>query len=95
MDSQIRLPLLREIFNIGDDASCLDTFVWQIFQQVFFIVNADNTAVVVDTDIQGAALGVGEAANPFKVFVFPGLLVFHILRFHTLITTTGTIYCVA
>ena len=81
--------------HVGHDAHIVDHLVGYVFEKFLGIFYADNISVVVDTDIQGAALGVGEAANPFKVFVLPGLLVFHILRFHTPITTFATIYCIA
>ncbi len=36
----------------------------------------------------------GEAANAFKVFIPPGLLIFYVLRFHFSIMTIVSIYCV-
>jgi len=43
--------------------------------------NAAYIAIVINADIQSAALRVGKAANPFQIFVAPSFLIFSILVF--------------
>lgn len=53
---------------------------------------------IIDTNDNSAALCVGKAANPFKVFVVPRLFVFNVLtfvemQFHIFIIIMVTILC--
>ena len=58
-----------------------DNLVGYVLHQSFAVGHAYHLMVVIHTDINSAALCVGETTNPFEVFVTPRLLVLDVLLF--------------
>ena len=80
LDANHVLPLLSDENDIGDNAHRIADGIRYVFHQLIRLPHADNTlGLVLDADVQSAALGVRVAANPFEVLVVPRFLVFDIL----------------
>lgn len=56
-----------------------DNLVRYILQLLMEIINANNSHVIVDTNVNFSTLRVSEAGYPFQVLVFPYTLIFSIL----------------
>ena len=67
--------------DLGHDAERGDNLVGDVLHQPFAVGDAHNFMIVVHTDIDSAALRIGETAYPFEVFVAPRLLILDVLLF--------------
>ena len=63
---QIDFPILGQLIHIRNDAKSLPDLVRDIFQQLFDIFHADNITGIINTYINGAALGIGKAVHPLQ-----------------------------
>ena len=72
----------------------VDNLVGYILHQLLGILYAANLAGIVNANIDCATLSIGETAYPFKIVVFPDLLIFYVLGFHVSITLKTKFHCV-
>ena len=56
-------------------------FVGQILQQFLGMLQVDHFAIVIFADVDPPTLRIGKPANPFQIFILPGLLPLDALRF--------------
>ena len=80
-DLKVIAAHLRLQVDINHDAEQRLRLARDLLKQPEHFVHSDHLAAVVLADLQDAALGVGEAADPLEILVPPGPLPLHLLRF--------------
>ena len=85
LDPDHILAALTKKSDIGNNTHCVTNLVRDNFHQRVHILHAYRfLGAILDTDVQGTALGVRVAVNPFEALVEPRFLVFDILVFVSL-----------
>ena len=78
-DLQVLASVLRFQVDIDNDAEERLRLVGNLLKQAQNVADPDDLAAVVPADLEDAALGVGESADPLQVFVPPGRLPLDVL----------------
>ena len=76
----VKIVSLMQIY-VGHYAEMGDNLVGNVLHQSLTVLYANYLVGIVHAQEDLAALRIGKAADPFKVFVVPGLLVFYVLTF--------------
>ena len=83
-NGNILFTFVRKDFNVGNHASGLDSFIGQVLQKVFGIIDSDYFARIIYSNVERTTLRVSKSANVGEIFVVPLLLIFYGLCFHSL-----------
>ena len=73
--------VLGKYVDICHNSQKCDNLVWYIFRKAVSVFYAADVALVVDADVEFAALRIRKATNPLQIIVAPSFLVFDVLVF--------------
>ncbi len=80
-DFQPRKAVLLVRGDCDEDAESIANFVWNVLQKLCGVLQSDDEAIVIATQVENAALGVRKATDPAKKVIPPGFFPFEMLVF--------------
>jgi len=80
-DFQPRKAVLLVRGNCDEDAESIANFVWNVLQKLRGVLQSDDEAIVIATQVENAALGVRKATDPAKKVIPPCFFPFEMLVF--------------
>ena len=73
------LAINGEMISFREYTGIVDNLVGQILHLLMKVVNTDNCQIVIDANINLAAMGIGKARYPLQILILPDSLVLYVL----------------